>query len=112
MGANNSTEKHLDQDYNEIKKKWIGNQKKFEDDKFPALNRVLASKHEFSSDIKWLRPHEICDNPEMIVDGTNRFDVKQGEIGNCWFQGMYFILYLSPIFISISICYSCCCQTG
>ena len=43
MGANNSIKKHLDQDYNEIKKKWIGNQKKFEDDKFPALNRVLVS---------------------------------------------------------------------
>ena len=21
----------------------------------------------------------------MIVDGSNRFDINQGELGNCWF---------------------------
>ncbi|KAA3674706.1 calpain, invertebrate [Paragonimus westermani] len=33
----------------------------------------------------WLRPHEIVNDPQFVADGISRFDVKQGEIGNCWF---------------------------
>ena len=91
MGANNSVEKHLDQDYNEIKKNWINKQRKFEDDKFPLSNEILASSNGCRRVI-WLRPDEICSRngwepPKMIVGGTNRFDINQGAIGNCWFQG-------------------------
>ena len=28
---------------------------------------------------------EICSRPKLFVGGTNRFDVNQGDIGNCWF---------------------------
>ena len=34
---------------------------------------------------------EICQRqglrrgPQMFVGATNRFDINQGEIGNCWF---------------------------
>ena len=99
MGANSSIVKHLDQDYSEIKKKMIANQEKFEDDKFHPSNQVLASSHNSRSDIKWLRPRDICSRngcppPKMVVDGTNRFDINQGAIGNCWFQGMFFIVFL------------------
>uniref|UniRef100_A0A914CUD3 Calpain catalytic domain-containing protein n=1 Tax=Acrobeloides nanus TaxID=290746 RepID=A0A914CUD3_9BILA len=37
-----------------------------------------------SSDIKWLRPHEIVSNPEFFTDGQSRFDVVQGSIADCW----------------------------
>jgi len=49
------------------------------------------------NDIQWLRPHEIVAKlveqgelpqdgaPLMEVGERNRFDVNQGEIGNCWF---------------------------
>lgn len=33
---------------------------------------------------EWLRPHEICENPEFFVEGFSRFDVQQGELGDCW----------------------------
>merc|ERR1719318_340494 len=41
------------------------------------------------SEIQWLRPHEICQRnglkPEMYVGKIDRFDINQGEIGDCWF---------------------------
>ena len=49
----------------------------FEDRHFnKALNK---------SGIEWLRPHQICKDPEFIVGKRDRFDVNQGELGNCWF---------------------------
>ncbi|KAK9722061.1 Calpain family cysteine protease [Popillia japonica] len=27
---------------------------------------------------------EICDNPQLFVEGYSRFDVQQGELGDCW----------------------------
>ena len=72
----------------------------FKDEKFPASNVLLSGNSEttFSyfgqrwncSEIKWLRPHEICENleglePKMVVGERDRFDINQGEIGDCWF---------------------------
>ena len=42
-------------------------------------------------EIQWLRPKEICramglrEGPAMIVGERDRFDINQGEIGDCWF---------------------------
>ena len=27
---------------------------------------------------------EICDNPQMFVGKSDRFDINQGELGDCW----------------------------
>lgn len=27
---------------------------------------------------------EIVDNPQFFVEGYSRFDVQQGELGDCW----------------------------
>jgi len=90
---------HKSQDYHSLKKRLGGHL--FEDDKFPASNRLLSDNgqgqiiHYFggrrimSNEIKWLRPHEICQGkhykPEMYVGERDRFDINQGEIGDCWF---------------------------
>lgn len=34
--------------------------------------------------IQWLRPMEMVDNPQFFVEGYSRFDVQQGELGDCW----------------------------
>ena len=26
----------------------------------------------------------MCENPRLFVDGASRFDIKQGELGDCW----------------------------
>ncbi|CAJ0918471.1 unnamed protein product, partial [Mesorhabditis belari] len=34
--------------------------------------------------VKWLRPHDIIQDPCFLVDGESRFDVCQGQLGDCW----------------------------
>jgi len=91
---------NADQKYNKIRSScwWSGNL--FEDENFPASSAALSGTEAQSfsyfgqrwncSEIKWLRPHEICENmeglePKMIVGERDRFDINQGEIGDCWF---------------------------
>ena len=47
---------------------------------------LFVDKH-FSktSGIQWLRPHQISKDPKFVVGKRDRFDVNQGELGNCWF---------------------------
>lgn len=33
---------------------------------------------------EWNRPWEISRNPQLFVGGITRFDVNQGELGDCW----------------------------
>ncbi|KAK7100680.1 calpain-9-like [Littorina saxatilis] len=35
--------------------------------------------------LEWKRPMEISDDPQLFTDGTTRFDIRQGDIGTCWF---------------------------
>lgn len=49
--------------------------------------------------IKWLRPHEICEDPQFYSAGDNedgavasQFDVVQGSLGDCWMLAAMAIL--------------------
>eukprot|EP00092_Neocalanus_flemingeri_P057334 GFUD01068124.1.p1 GENE.GFUD01068124.1~~GFUD01068124.1.p1 ORF type:complete len:866 (-),score=218.50 GFUD01068124.1:2289-4886(-) len=103
--ANSMKIKNLysDQDYHDLVKKSQARGELFEDSRFPANNRLLTDngggqnfvisyfgKREFrETEIQWLRPHEISQSyglkPEMYVGERDRFDINQGEIGDCWF---------------------------
>jgi len=91
-----------DQDYHELLNKCRAKGELFEDSRFPASNRLLTDgggqnyvisyfgRRDFrESEIQWIRPHEICQRfglrPEMYVGEIDRFDINQGEIGDCWF---------------------------
>lgn len=65
----------------------------FEDQEFPAeFNSLfphdIPEKCRFLTEetVEWLRPAEIVTNgkPEFISEGTSRFDVNQGVIGDCY----------------------------
>lgn len=36
------------------------------------------------SQLFYLFSQEIVSNPEFFVEGYSRFDVQQGELGDCW----------------------------
>lgn len=56
----------------------------FEDLSFPPSNRSLGIPVEQLSEIEWKRASELSRNPRFFVDGASRFDINQGELGDCW----------------------------
>ncbi|KAL7036631.1 hypothetical protein ACKWTF_008884 [Chironomus riparius] len=74
----NIVQKITEEQIIQLRNDLLRSKKLFEDDSFT----LRAPQHR----IKWLRPHEICSNPQFIVEGVSRFDVNQGALGNCWFM--------------------------
>lgn len=37
--------------------------------------------------VSWVNPDEYVDDPVFMKDGTSSVDVKQGQLGDCWFIG-------------------------
>ncbi|CAG2100227.1 unnamed protein product [Medioppia subpectinata] len=73
------------QDFYEIRDKCLRDGVLFEDDAFPANDSSFyfaAGKGRRS--FQWLRPSQLSSKPMFISDGAQRFDVMQGELGNCW----------------------------
>uniref|UniRef100_A0A5K3FEH8 Calpain catalytic domain-containing protein n=1 Tax=Mesocestoides corti TaxID=53468 RepID=A0A5K3FEH8_MESCO len=50
----------------------------------PVDSTIWPDRSSSSSKYKWLRPHEIVSEPMFIADGLSRFDIRQGELGDCW----------------------------
>ena len=55
----------------------------FVDPMFPPCESSLyVSKS--SPEIKWIRASELVEDPQFFVGGGTRFDINQGELGDCW----------------------------
>eukprot|EP00105_Crassostrea_gigas_P020933 XP_011439860.1 PREDICTED: calpain-B isoform X9 [Crassostrea gigas] len=74
----------INQSYDEIKKRCQEEGCLFEDPEFDAEDSSIFFSRAPPRPFEWKRPHEICDNPVFIADGASRFDVQQGELGDCW----------------------------
>nr|XP_029708148.1 calpain-A-like isoform X9 [Aedes albopictus] len=72
------------QDYYVLRSQCLENGSLFEDPEFQAVSSSLMFSRRPDRHYEWLRPHEICENPEFFVEGFSRFDVQQGELGDCW----------------------------
>ncbi|XP_058465598.1 calpain-A-like isoform X1 [Malaya genurostris] len=72
------------QDYYVLRSQCLENGSLFEDPEFPATSSSLLFSRRPDRHYEWLRPHEIADHPEFFVEGFSRFDVQQGELGDCW----------------------------
>ncbi|XP_076800345.1 calpain-9-like isoform X3 [Clavelina lepadiformis] len=70
--------------YDEIKQECLRKNILFEDPEFPADLESLFFSQRPSKRFEWKRPSEICDDPELFVGGASRFDIMQGELGDCW----------------------------
>uniref|UniRef100_A0A0N5CEA4 Calpain catalytic domain-containing protein n=1 Tax=Strongyloides papillosus TaxID=174720 RepID=A0A0N5CEA4_STREA len=56
----------------------------FEDPEFPADDSSLFYSKRPDKRVDWLRPGEIVKEPQLIINNQSRFDVIQGELGDCW----------------------------
>jgi calpain, invertebrate len=73
------------QDFYKIREECLKSGKLFEDPEFPATDRSVYHTERPDTAYKWQRPKDFCKNPKFFVDGFSRFDVKQGQLGDCWF---------------------------
>uniref|UniRef100_A0A1Q3FYF1 Putative calpain family cysteine protease n=1 Tax=Culex tarsalis TaxID=7177 RepID=A0A1Q3FYF1_CULTA len=72
------------QDYYVLRNQCLESGSLFEDPEFPATSSSLMFSRRPDRHYEWLRPHEIAEAPEFFVEGFSRFDVQQGELGDCW----------------------------
>nr|XP_034171888.1 calpain-A-like isoform X2 [Osmia lignaria] len=72
------------QDFNTLRRECLASGTLFDDPEFPADDTSLYFSRRPDRYIEWKRPMEIVDNPQLFVEGFSRFDVQQGELGDCW----------------------------
>ncbi|XP_071050221.1 calpain-A-like isoform X2 [Onthophagus taurus] len=72
------------QDFYSLRDECLDNGTLFEDPDFPPTDSSLFYSRRPDRYYEWKRPHEISDNPQFFVEGYSRFDVQQGELGDCW----------------------------
>ncbi|XP_074528553.1 calpain-2 catalytic subunit-like [Halichoeres trimaculatus] len=88
-GSPSNPLRYKDQDYKQLKKSLLEDQKTFCDETFPPNLDSVGELEGFTEknlqQIKWIRPLELNPDAVFVKDGTSRFDFQQGEVGNCWF---------------------------
>jgi calpain len=72
------------QDFYALRDQCIQEKRLFEDPEFPAEDSSLFFSRRPPKRVEWLRPGEITKEPVLIEEGHSRFDVIQGELGDCW----------------------------
>ncbi|EEB19689.1 Calpain B, putative [Pediculus humanus corporis] len=72
------------QDFYELRDECLQSGTLFEDPDFPCEDSSIFFSSRPRMRFEWKRPMEIIDDPQLFVEGVSRFDVQQGELGDCW----------------------------
>lgn len=83
----------LEQDYEQLKQHHLKKKTLFKDKDFPNNDYFIYDLGVSPRDLKWKRPGNIVKKPKFFSDGAQRFDVQQGEIGDCWLLAGNFTLH-------------------
>jgi len=70
--------------FTEIRDECLAKGELFEDPDFPAVDSSIFYSRTPPRPFVWKRPTEFATNPKLFVGGASRFDVQQGELGDCW----------------------------
>ena len=72
------------QNFEALRQECLDNGDLFTDPEFPPDDQSLYFSQDPPFAFEWKRASEICDNPSLFEDGASRFDINQGELGDCW----------------------------
>ncbi|XP_065115686.1 calpain-2 catalytic subunit-like [Paramisgurnus dabryanus] len=89
IGTNKKAIPFHKQDYQSLKRQCLERRTLFCDWTFPAGSESLGYNKlgpysPNAQGVEWKRPKELCANPQFIVDGADRTDICQGDLGDCW----------------------------
>ncbi|XP_032845258.2 calpain-13 isoform X2 [Tyto alba] len=87
MGSLQNVKKFNNQDFNRLRASCLSQGLLFEDATFPAHISSIGPNllpEDKLRQIQWKRPIELWRYPYLIMDGVSRFDIMQGDIGDCW----------------------------
>uniref|UniRef100_A0A4W4HR96 Calpain 8 n=1 Tax=Electrophorus electricus TaxID=8005 RepID=A0A4W4HR96_ELEEL len=89
LGNNDNAVLFNAQDFQKLRRECLDRRTLFCDPTFPATWTSLGYNQlgRYSSKtmgLEWKRPTELCSNPQFILDGATRTDIRQGELGDCW----------------------------
>ncbi|XP_041420170.1 calpain-8 isoform X1 [Xenopus laevis] len=101
LGTNKNPVKYLNQDFEQLRAQCLTSGTLFKDEEFPACPSALGYNElgpgsPKTQGVIWKRPEEICPNPQFIVDGATRGDIRQGALGDCWLLAAIASLTLDP----------------
>ncbi|XP_044782040.2 calpain-13 isoform X3 [Bubalus bubalis] len=97
--------KFKEQDFYSLRDHCLNRGLLFEDETFPAETysiglQLLKGKN--LSNLSWMRPKDLLkgkSEPLFILEGASRFDIQQGEAGDCWFLAALGALTQSPQYL-------------
>lgn len=72
------------QSFDHLKAEAMETGRLFVDPEFPADGASLFFSKSPPYRFEWKRPHELTSEPVFFDGGAGRFDIKQGELGDCW----------------------------
>ncbi|CAB3360376.1 Hypothetical predicted protein [Cloeon dipterum] len=72
------------QDFQKLRDECLSSGTLFEDPEFPCTDSSIFFSRKPPRSFEWLRPTEITSDPRLFVEGYSRFDIQQGELGDCW----------------------------
>ncbi len=72
------------QDFYALRQEALDSGDLFTDPEFPPDDQSLYFSKDPPFAFEWKRPNEIVDDPRLFEGGASRFDINQGELGDCW----------------------------
>ncbi|XP_062848408.1 calpain-2 catalytic subunit-like [Trichomycterus rosablanca] len=88
VGTPSNPQKFLDQDYEELRRDFVKNKARFVDETFPPNESSIGPNllhDDAMARVEWIRPTKMVEDPYLIVERESRFDLAQGDLGDCWF---------------------------
>lgn len=76
--------KLANQDFYELRQQALDSGELFVDPEFPPDDQSLYFSQDPPFAFEWKRASELSDDPHLFHEGASRFDINQGELGDCW----------------------------